>query len=750
MKKLGLSKTQLQILAIIAMVVDHTAWGFVDFMSPLGQGMHIFGRLTLPIMCFFIAEGYRHTSNLRSYISRMMTFALISIIPFYAFFHEEYYYRQNIIFDLLLALLALSAMEHRQWNKALRIMLVALVVLVSLAIGGWVLMPIVYVFIFYYSRDFKEAAKRFVVATGLMEVGLIALILLNQQYHFSVYDWTVPERLYLVGFVLALIPLSLYNGEKGGAWLPRYFFYGFYPVHFALLAYIKYLLKGINWQEIYIQAHIVSLLIGIALLFYVLLQKSSRAQVSVVFFLTMGVMYVYGFLMEITTHDVGGVYTATKLQYFALSMVLIAITYCNQELCHVKMPTLLFVFQAVVTLISMHYLFTYERNQMFYTGISVNTKAGPFPRMEIEGYGPAFYGFLLYAFIICGINIGVGAYAAIHGTQTQKRRLHLLFFGLLSMWGAYIIKPLNLTNGYEIPALFIPFTAYFITRALVRYNYLDSVTVNFGNAISGGQTGILVIDRNHKVLYHNEAIHGLFGKIKKFDDAFKIPDVEAVFTHKINTLERNGHTYDIKVEPVLEQGHHTGDILWVYDLTEHYQDYDRMLKTSTHDDLTGLFNRRWFEDKVEELIAKNETGAFFMVDLDKFKHVNDTYGHQVGDMALIVLATCLRNARSKLSDSNFYPARFGGDEFCIFYRGETNPVVLSEFAKKLIAAYDKELENNGYPDLTSLSLGIAILDPQLFGKGEEVNFSKLYNCADQALYQAKEEGRKTFRFYIPE
>lgn len=64
----GLDRTQLKIIAIAAMVCDHIAWGFVEFMSPLGQFMHIIGRFTLPIMCFFIAEGFGHTSSKKGYI----------------------------------------------------------------------------------------------------------------------------------------------------------------------------------------------------------------------------------------------------------------------------------------------------------------------------------------------------------------------------------------------------------------------------------------------------------------------------------------------------------------------------------------------------------------------------------------------------------------------------------------------------------------------------------------------------------
>ena len=64
----GLDRTQLKLIAICAMVVDHAAWGFVEFMSPLGQVMHVIGRFTLPIMCFFVAEGFRKTSDRNGYI----------------------------------------------------------------------------------------------------------------------------------------------------------------------------------------------------------------------------------------------------------------------------------------------------------------------------------------------------------------------------------------------------------------------------------------------------------------------------------------------------------------------------------------------------------------------------------------------------------------------------------------------------------------------------------------------------------
>lgn len=241
MDKGGINRTQLKYIAIIAMVIDHTAWGFVEFMTPLGITMHLIGRFTLPIMCFFIAEGFRHTSNLKRYILRMAIFAAVAVVPFYVFFHEEYDYRQNIIFDLLLALLTLTFLESEKIAKPLRIVLAVAMFLVSAVIGGWVIMPIIYVLVFYYNKDFKHRAIWFCFFTVLLVVVLSVAILLNRQYHFSSYDWNIPQWLYLLGFMFALVPLSQYNGQPGACKLGRYFFYIFYPLHFVVLSAIKYI-----------------------------------------------------------------------------------------------------------------------------------------------------------------------------------------------------------------------------------------------------------------------------------------------------------------------------------------------------------------------------------------------------------------------------------------------------------------------------------------------------------------------------
>lgn len=240
MKSKGLSKVQLQLIAIAAMVTDHIAWGFMDNDKPVALIMHVFGRLTIPIMCFFIAEGFSHTRDIKKYVLRMAIFAAISILPFYLFFHEEYGYRQNIIFDELIALLALIAWKKADLKKPVRILLVILMFIISATLSGWPIMPVIYVLVFGLNDKFKDKAKLFCLFTCILVISVVTLIITNRMFHYMSYDWSMWQSIYLAGFMLALIPLSKYNGEKGELKLGRYFFYIFYPTHFMVLYLIKH------------------------------------------------------------------------------------------------------------------------------------------------------------------------------------------------------------------------------------------------------------------------------------------------------------------------------------------------------------------------------------------------------------------------------------------------------------------------------------------------------------------------------
>ena len=153
-----------------------------------------------------------------------------------------------------------------------------------------------------------------------------------------------------------------------------------------------------------------------------------------------------------------------------------------------------------------------------------------------------------------------------------------------------------------------------------------------------------------------------------------------------------------------------------------------------HDALTGLLNRGAFEKLKGYLQESIEPTALILLDVDNFKSVNDTYGHQTGDEALKRVAELLKENFS----TNDYPARTGGDEFAVIMTHIT-PKEKDVIRAKINAMNDKLAKQEG--DIPKLSLSAGIAFAQIGYKPE------LYNMADEALYKTKENGKCGYTFY---
>ena len=184
-------------------------------------------------------------------------------------------------------------------------------------------------------------------------------------------------------------------------------------------------------------------------------------------------------------------------------------------------------------------------------------------------------------------------------------------------------------------------------------------------------------------------------------------------------------------------------VVIIRDLTEKRQAEERIHHMAYHDSLTGLLNRRAFKDALTRQLKSNMQGNFalFYVDVDRFKGINDTHGHDVGDEVLThvteCLSSCLRT-EDKLGraqrDSNNLSARMGGDEFVVLLPGikdvETAELVAARLQKAVSAPFDTGLANVS----VSISIGMA-LHPQ---HGEDG--ATLMHHADLAMFEAKRAG----------
>ncbi|MBQ4284290.1 MAG: diguanylate cyclase [Lachnospira sp.] len=730
----GLNRTQLKLIAISAMVCDHVAWGFVEFMSPLGQFMHIIGRFTLPIMCFFIAEGFRHTSSVKRYIKRMALFCVVAILPFYIFFGEIYEYRQNIIFDLLLGVILLAILENKKlkkWQKA--IPTVGLFV-ISALIGGWVIMPMVYILIFYYVKSFKKQAILFSTLTVVMEVFIIVGMQLNQIWHFTHYDWPWYDKLYLLGFMLPLLVLKHYNGQKGKDIGGRYFFYIFYSVHFVVLAVAKALVAGCSAYEIYVALHIIALLVWLAILIMVLWAKPSRGQVATLLLLFSGGTYIFGFLVEITSGNVGGFYAATLMQYFGECILMLGFTMLVAQMCHREVPAFIYAMEVVFGLFVMWMLFTTRENHIFYEYIGID-ESGPFPRLVLE-HGFGFMLFVAYMVIVCVSCLVLCVLGIRKSVGIERKRIICMALAIICPWLPNVIRAAGITGGYEVPGFGIMGAAIFVGMALLHYGYFDSITLAGENALSHGQEGIMVINNNRIITYYNNVMQEVFGQLVLKQSAYNNKTLEDIFEGRLKTLELEGSIYEMRVEPLREGGYVQGQMLWMLDITEHHKMLAKISDLAHKDSLTMVYNRGYFETLLEEYLEQGGDGSLFMIDIRHFRQINDRFGHQAGDNVLVRFGEVLLS-----QGDDTISCRIGGDEFCLFFKEAIDAKELECMAERILTDFKKTISNEKYADIVDVAFGIArILD------ASEKNFHKLYSNADKALYVAK--NRSNNAWYI--
>ena len=232
----GLSANALKVIAILAMTVDHIAWAFVPTLSAAGQAMHVLGRLTAPIMCFFIVEGYRHTRSVPRYALRLGIFALVSQVPFSLFENGVLFSLPwNMIGTLLLCLLAVWA-RHRIADRLHRGL--AILALCFLAIlTDWSYYAVAFCLIFDLFRENPAKRNRWMVAAAcLMVLDLISSYLLSGIPLSQCLGYSLMQ----LGVLLSLPLLSRYNGKKGRP-LPggRWFFYFYYPLHLLAIAGVQ-------------------------------------------------------------------------------------------------------------------------------------------------------------------------------------------------------------------------------------------------------------------------------------------------------------------------------------------------------------------------------------------------------------------------------------------------------------------------------------------------------------------------------
>lgn len=175
------------------------------------------------------------------------------------------------------------------------------------------------------------------------------------------------------------------------------------------------------------------------------------------------------------------------------------------------------------------------------------------------------------------------------------------------------------------------------------------------------------------------------------------------------------------------------------DISRNKEMEEKLLTLSETDALTGINNRGSGEGKIEDILERGGEGCFCLIDIDKFKSINDTFGHSVGDRALQAVADCLK-ACFREKD---VVMRLGGDEFAVFAENVIDEngarMCISRFFEAISQVYIEEM---GAERIT-ISLGATLVRRE-----EGTNFAKIYNEADSVMYRCKDLPGSNYSIYL--
>lgn len=230
MKQLNLNfdANTLKLMAIVAMFFDHFVAVFVLHDSLAGIYLRFPGRISAPIISYFIAEGYYYTSNRKRYLTRLFVFALVSHLPYNLLFGYGFFEATSVIWGLAMGLIALMAVKEERFHPLLKLAIVALCAWFSIR-ANWNFVVVFWIVGFGIFRGNVNKQIWSFIGVG------VVFHLIPTMIRFGLNHEAYPHW-YQFGFVLAIPLLLSYNGLKGNVskW-SGWFFYIFYPGHLFLL-----------------------------------------------------------------------------------------------------------------------------------------------------------------------------------------------------------------------------------------------------------------------------------------------------------------------------------------------------------------------------------------------------------------------------------------------------------------------------------------------------------------------------------
>ncbi|MDH3641437.1 MAG: diguanylate cyclase [Gammaproteobacteria bacterium] len=441
-----------------------------------------------------------------------------------------------------------------------------------------------------------------------------------------------------------------------------------------------------------------------------------------------------------------------KFAYFGIvlapvSWFVFAISYTRRQM---RMSRLGLNSILLIPLITVALIMTNEWHQLMWTNVSLTLSQG-YVGMTVE-HGAWFYVHTLYSYGLLIIATSILAYAIGQATGQLKPVLSVIFAPLIvCLVNLFYLSPWNPSPWFDLTTIGFAAAAMILDNGVLRYGVLDSIPVVRDRVVEKLRDGVAVVNHRGTIIDINSSALNLFhvqreqipdSNICDFVTTVQLSDLIGRLDKSLEVTLRN-RAYDVS-SSLLDQTDPNSDVVLVFrDITTRRETeralrdvQEELVRLAHTDSLTGLHNRRFFmqrlQEETERVRRHGSSLSVLLFDLDHFKKVNDTYGHDTGDHVLKSVADASMEVK-RITD---VAARIGGEEFALLLP-ETDQEGAMKMAHRLragIEAVSTPRANRSSVEVTA-SVGVATVSQT------SKDVENILRNADEALYKAKHLGR---------
>jgi len=473
---------------------------------------------------------------------------------------------------------------------------------------------------------------------------------------------------------------------------------------------------------------------------------------------SLSAFFTFSYAFELISVDLEHMIFWLRLEYLAIPFIPVCILLMCIDYAGQKIKPWMFYLLFVLPIITIFMHLTNSSHHLYYKSVTINQDA-PFPILQLEG-GPWFFVHSAFLFVCIMLSVITLLAQLKNSTFHFKMQIFTMVAGLLIPIVANYFY-INMLNPHGVDLGPVSMSLSFILHgiALVSFQMFNVAPIARDTIFGSLNEGIIVLNQKKIIVDFNEAVRKIIPILSS--DAIGTSISTALSGNKklleiiLNSqesdyeLEVNNQVvyYHIRFSSVKNKtGKQIGQIITFVDITERVILQEKLKQLASLDSLTQLYNRTFFNEKVEEVLetlaVEGGSMAMVMFDIDFFKKVNDTWGHEAGDAILTHVANVAKG------NLRYYDiiGRFGGEEFIICLP-DTSVTTAYQIAEKIRTMVEtSSILINGEEVSVTSSFGVTHCQ-RLTANHREV-IRNLTNEADQALYASKRRGRNCVHMYL--